>query len=401
LKDFIVSIDLSGERFKVIYRLKGSEKEARSKAEDICIEQTIEFPAELVKGGDIRDHIFGRIESFQSLEPNCWEAIISYAIEITGFELTQLVNVMFGNFSLKPGVRVERMELPGSLLKYFKGPRFGITGVRDLLGIPERPLFCTALKPMGLSCQDLAELAYQFARGGVDMIKDDHGLADQPFAPFKERVQRCAQAVERANRETGKKCLYVPNLSAPADQILEKALFAKENKVGALMVAPGLVGLDTMRMLADDDRIALPIISHPAFQGTFTAHSDNGVSHYTIFGQLPRLAGADAGIFPNYGGRFSFSIENCQSIARAAAVPMDNIKPMFSAPGGGMSLERIPEMIKTYGRDVIFLIGGALHKFGPDLVENCRRYMRVVASGGQGGSFRENRPPGPPAKAFD
>jgi ribulose-bisphosphate carboxylase large chain len=63
LKDFIVSIDLSGERFKVIYRLKGSEKEARSKAEDICIEQTIEFPAELVKGGDIRDHIFGRIES--------------------------------------------------------------------------------------------------------------------------------------------------------------------------------------------------------------------------------------------------------------------------------------------------------------------------------------------------
>jgi ribulose-bisphosphate carboxylase large chain len=379
LKDFIVSIDLSGERFKVIYRLKGSEKEAHSKAGDICIEQTIEFPAELVKGGDIRDHIFGRIESFQSLGPDGWEAAISYAIEITGFELTQLVNVMFGNFSLKPGVRVERLELPASLLKYFKGPRFGITGVRDLLGIPERPLFCTALKPMGLSCKELAKLAYQFARGGVDMIKDDHGLADQPFSPFKERVQRCAQAVERAIRETGKKCLYVPNLSAPADQILEKALFAKKNKVGALMVAPGLVGLDTMRMLADDDRIALPIISHPAFQGTFTAHPDNGVSHYTIYGQLPRLAGADAGIFPNYGGRFSFSIEDCQNIVRAAAVPMDHIKPMFAAPGGGMNLERIPEMIKTYGRDVIFLIGGALHKLGPDLAANCRRYMEAVS----------------------
>ena len=380
MKDFIVSIKLSGERFKVIYRLKGSEREVRSKAEDICIEQTIEFPADLVKGGDIRDHIFGRIESFRPLEANCWEAAISYAIEITGFELTQLVNVMFGNFSLKPGVRVQRMELPESLLKHFKGPRFGIPGVRDLLGVPERPLFCTALKPMGLSCQDLAELAYQFARGGVDMIKDDHGLADQPFSPFRERVQRCAEAVERANRETGKKCLYVPNLSAPADQILEKALFAKENKVGALMVAPGLVGLDTMRMLADDDRIALPIISHPAFQGTFTAHPDNGVSHYIIYGQLPRLAGADASIFPNYGGRFSFSIEDCQNIVRGATVPMHHIKPIFSAPGGGMNLERIPEMIKTYGRDVIFLIGGALHKLGPDLVENCRRYMQVVST---------------------
>jgi ribulose-bisphosphate carboxylase large chain len=380
LKDFIVSIKLSGERFKVIYRLKGSEREAHSKAQDICIEQTIEFPADLVKGGDIRDHIFGRIESFQPIEENYWEVIISYAIEITGFELTQLVNVMFGNFSLKPGVRVERMELPVSLLKHFKGPRFGITGLRDLLGVPERPLFCTALKPMGLSCKDLAELAYQFARGGVDMIKDDHGLADQPFAPFKERVQRCAEAVERAIRETGKKCLYIPNLSAPADQILEKALFAKENKVGALMVAPGLVGLDTMRMLADDDRIALPIISHPAFQGTFTAHPDNGISHYAIYGQLPRLAGADASIFPNFGGRFSFSIEDCQDIVRGATVPMHHIKPIFSAPGGGMNLGRIPEMIKTYGRDVIFLIGGALHKLGPDLVENCRRYMEVVST---------------------
>ncbi|MGD2087245.1 MAG: RuBisCO large subunit C-terminal-like domain-containing protein [Candidatus Aminicenantes bacterium] len=387
MTDFIVSIKLSGERFKVIYRLKGSEREAHSKAEDICIEQTIEFPADLVKGGDIRDHIFGRIESFQPIEENCWEVIISYAIEITGFELTQLVNVMFGNFSLKPGVRVERLELPGSLLKYFKGPRFGIPGVRDLLGVAERPLFCTALKPMGLSCQDLAELAYQFALGGVDMIKDDHGLADQPFAPFKERVQLCADAVNRAIGETGKKCLYVPNLSAPADQILENALFAKENKVGALMMAPGLVGLDTMRMLADDERIALPIISHPAFQGTFTAYPDNGVSHYTIYGQLPRLAGADASIFPNYGGRFSFSIEDCQDIVRGATVPMDHIKPIFSAPGGGMNLERIPEMIKTYGPDVIFLIGGALHKLGPDLVENCRRYMEVIASGGQGGSF--------------
>jgi ribulose-bisphosphate carboxylase large chain len=380
LKNFIVSVNLSGERFRVIYRLKGSEKETSSKAEDICIEQTIEFPAELVKGGDIRDHIFGRIESFEPIETNCWEAAISYAIEITGFELTQLVNVMIGNFSLKPGVRVERMELPGSLLKYFKGPRFGIPGMRDLLGVPERPLFCTALKPMGLSCQELAELAYQFARGGVDMIKDDHGLADQPFSPFKERVQRCAKAVERAIRETGKKCLYIPNLSVPADQILGKALFAKENKVGALMVAPGLVGLDTMRMLADDDRIALPIISHPSFQGTFTAHPDNGVSHYTIFGQLPRLAGADASIFPNYGGRFSFSIEDCQSIVKGVTVPMHHIKPIFSAPGGGMDLGRISEMIRTYGRDVIFLIGGALHKLGPDLVENCRRYMDAVST---------------------
>ena len=56
MKDFIVSIPLSGERFRVVYHLGGSETAARSQAEDLCVEQTIEFPADLVKGGDIRRH---------------------------------------------------------------------------------------------------------------------------------------------------------------------------------------------------------------------------------------------------------------------------------------------------------------------------------------------------------
>lgn len=375
---FDVKLNLSGERFRVAYKIAGKKAEAYTKAEEICVEQTIEFPADLVTGGDIRNHILGQIESFSSAGRGCWEAVISFAVEITGFELTQLLNVVFGNFSLKPGVLVERLDLCISLLKKFKGPRFGISGIRGLLGVPERPLFCTALKPMGLSARELSQLAYQFAKGGVDMVKDDHGLADQPFAPFKERVERCAGAVRRANRETGGRCIYIPHISAPADQIVEKALFARGTGAGGLLLAPGLIGLDTMRRLADDDRIALPVICHPAFWGSYIVNPDSGISHYALFGQLPRLGGADATIFPNYGGRFSFSQAECQSITRGAAVSMDNIKAIFTMPGGGMSIERIPEMLQTYGRDVIFLIGGALHKAGPDLVENCRHYMDTL-----------------------
>ncbi|MCP5046861.1 MAG: ribulose 1,5-bisphosphate carboxylase large subunit [bacterium] len=378
MERFNISLDLSGERFTVVYGLTGGESEARGKAEDICVEQTIEFPRELVTGGDIPRYLLGRIESFGALGENRWEAAISFAVETVGSELTQLLNVIFGNFSMKPGVRVERLELPDVLLGAFKGPRFGIEGLRERLGVPERPLFCTALKPMGLSSEMLADLAYTFARGGVDLIKDDHGLADQPFAPFHDRVRRCAEAVNRANKETGGSCLYIPNATASTDKIVEKAIFAKQEGVGGLMVAPGLLGLDTMRQLADHDDISLPIISHPSFLGSHIISPVNGISHYALFGQLLRLAGADATIYPNYGGRFTFSRDDCRSIVRGATVPMGNIKPVFSAPGGGMNLERIPEMIETFGKDVIFLIGGALHKVGPDLVENCQRFMKAV-----------------------
>ncbi len=371
-------LNLSGERFHVIYKLTGDEATARAKADDICIEQTIEFPAELIGNDDIRGQIFGRVESLTRLDDAHFEAAISYAVETSGFELTQLLNVIFGNSSIKPGIRVERLELPDVLLQAFKGPRFGRDGLRDYLGVGQRPLLCTALKPMGLSAQALADYAFQFALGGIDMIKDDHGLADQSFAPFEARVAACAAAVARANAETGFNCIYVPNITAPANQILDKARFAKQASAGGLMIAPGLSGFDVMRQLADDDDIALPILSHPALQGSYVTSPDNGISHYALFGQLARLAGADGTIYPNYGGRFSFSRDECQSIVEGTAVAMHHLKPIFPAPGGGMSLDRVDDMRQFYGKDVIYLIGGGLHRQGGDLVENGRYFREMI-----------------------
>jgi ribulose-bisphosphate carboxylase large chain len=373
-----MQINLSGERFQVIYHLAGNEAEAARKAQDICLEQTVELPADLVPDGAIRDGVVGRIESLRAVETDRFEAVISYAVETAGCELPQLLNVIFGNISIKPGIRVERLDLPVSLLSVFKGPRFGRSGIRSLLGVAQRPLLCTALKPMGLSARELAELAYQFALGGIDIIKDDHGLANQSFAPYRERVQLCAEAVARANRATGRSCIYMANVTAAADQIVTRARLAQEAGAGGLLVAPGLVGLDTMRMLAEDDELALPIMSHPAFQGSFVTSPEQGIAPYVLFGQLARLAGADATIYPNYGGRFAFSREVCRSIVEGAVVPMGELKPILPTPGGGMSLERIPDMLSLYGRDVIFLIGGGLLKHGPDIVENCRYFLKMV-----------------------
>jgi ribulose-bisphosphate carboxylase large chain len=290
------------------------------------------------------------------------------------------MNLFFGNSSIKPGIRLERFQLPDGLIQCFKGPRFGRNGLREWLKVPRRPLLSTALKPMGLSAAQLADYAYKFALGGIDIIKDDHGLANQPFAPFKERVELCVTAVERANRETGRKSIYVPNITAPADQIREQALFAKKAGVGGLMISPGLTGFDTMRWLAEDDHIGLPMINHPALQGSFVVNPDIGISHYALFGQLARLAGTDAVIFPNYGGRFSFSREECIQVTAGTKVPMGPIQSIFPAPGGGMSLDRVPDMLEVYGRDVIFLIGGGLHQQGPNLIENCRYFYKMVES---------------------
>jgi ribulose-bisphosphate carboxylase large chain len=278
---------------------------------------------------------------------------------------------------MKPGIKVLSLDLPDSILNNFKGPRFGREGLRKLLGVEQRPLLFTALKPMGLTNEELAKLAYKFALGGIDIIKDDHGLSNQSFSPFEERVKRCAEAVHRANKETGYQSIYMPNITAPYGEVLDRANTAKNLGAGGLLIAPGLTGLDAMRAVAEADDIGLPIMSHPAFQGSYVL-GDGGLSHQVLFGQIPRLAGADGTIYPSFGGRFSFSREECQAISMASSISMGHLKSIFPCPAGGMSLQSIPESLTVYGNDVIFLVGGGLFKQGPDIIENSRYFKKLV-----------------------
>jgi ribulose-bisphosphate carboxylase large chain len=368
----------SGERFHALYRISGDEKTAYEKAKDICIEQTIEYPEDLVPDGVIRNEIFGRIEHFEMRDTACW-AHISFAAESTAGELTQLLNVLFGNISLKEGIQLVHFHLSPSLSQRFPGPQFGIPGLRKALNAASGPLLATAIKPMGLTATGLATLTYQFACGGIDIIKDDHGLTNQPFAPFRERVARCAEAVFEAQEKTGKRILYAPNITAPHDEILPRAHIAKERGAGALLVSPGICGFDTIRLLASDKSINLPIIAHPALLGSYVL-AEHGISHGCLFGTIARIAGADATIYPNFGGRFSFSREECADIVRACIEPYECFAPIFPMPGGGMTMERIPDMASLYGNDVIYLIGGGLFRHSDDLAENCRHFRTLINS---------------------
>ncbi|HNX32796.1 MAG TPA: RuBisCO large subunit C-terminal-like domain-containing protein [Holophaga sp.] len=369
---------LSGERFRVDYRVSGTEAEARAKAEAICVEQTVEFPRELLPAGPIPDEIVGRVEAFEPEDPAAFRIRISYAVECAGGDLVQLLNVVFGNISLMPGIRVVDLDLPEAVTRWFGGPRFGREGLRELCGVRRRPLLCSALKPMGLSARDLAAQAHAFALGGIDLIKDDHGLSDQPFCRYEDRVAACAEAVARANRITGGRTLYLPHVSGPADQVFARARRAKDAGAGGLLVCPALVGFDTMRCLAEDDSLALPVMAHPAFGGSLVSAPGNGFSHGALFGALTRLAGADLSVYPNFGGRFSFSREECVEIAEATRAPLGGLAPSFPAPGGGMTTDRARDLVEVYGRDFALLIGGGLHRRGPDLADNVRHFVGLL-----------------------
>jgi ribulose-bisphosphate carboxylase large chain len=196
--------------------------------------------------------------------------------------------------------------------------------------------------------------------GGSDIILDDHGVANQSYAPFEPRVKACVEAIQRAADETGRRSRYFANITALASESLKRYQRAADLGADGVLICPHIAGLETMHQLARLD-LGLPIIAHPAFSGGLTTSRDQGLTPSLLYGQLWRALGADFAIYPNVDGRFSFTIEECDAINRNARDAQLSFKPMFPMPGGGMKIETIHRWKETYGPDTVFLLGGSLY----------------------------------------
>ncbi|MCI0735604.1 MAG: RuBisCO large subunit C-terminal-like domain-containing protein, partial [Beijerinckiaceae bacterium] len=299
-------------------------------------------------------------------------AQVALASETIGEDAGQLLNMLFGNSSLLEDVVLDDVQFPPDLLAVFGGPWHGISGLRGRVEAQARALTCSALKPQGLSAEALAELTFKLALGGVDYIKDDHGLANQRFSPFEDRVRACAAAARKATALTGKKTCYVPNLYGHFGEIERQLNIARSEGLDTVMIAPMIAGVSTLQALhqAHPD---FALIAHPAMTGA-------GRISPHLFAKLFRLLGADAYIFPNPGGRFAFSAACCESIVASMRSSSDGLRPSLPVPAGGMTLSRVPELLDRYGRDTMLLIGGALLSVPPDsIVEEACAFAREVA----------------------
>ncbi|TVR34575.1 MAG: ribulose 1,5-bisphosphate carboxylase large subunit [Nitriliruptor sp.] len=372
-----VRLDLSGERLLATYDVHGSTERTTSVLDQLVVEQTIEFPADLVPDDDIKRHIIGTVEQLDRLDNDRSRAVVSYAVELAGGQLPQLFNVLFGNISLVPGVRLVDVQLPATLLEAFPGPRHGVPGLRQRFLPDGGPLLATALKPMGTPVDDLAAMAYDLAAGGINLVKDDHSFGNQPFSTFRDRVPAIADAVRRANDDRSEpSSIYLPALNLRAEDLDAGVELAVEAGVGGLLLLPGLISHDRMRAITDSLPEDLVVMTHPSFLGQLVTDPTAGFAHGLLLGTFARLCGADVTVFPNHGGRFSFTPETCTEVASACLAELGDLATCWPAPGGGMSLERVGEMLRFYGEDVCLLIGGELYR--GDILTRTRQMVETI-----------------------
>jgi ribulose-bisphosphate carboxylase large chain len=358
------------ERIQALYRVKSDTKAIAARAKGIAVEQSVEMPVEAIDDPYVLNEIVGKVEEIADRGDGSFDVRIGLASDTTGYEPGQLLNMLFGNTSIQEDVTLIDAEIPRAFAAVFGGPRHGLEGLRKRVNAPQRPLTCSALKPQGLPPKELAALAGRMAAGGIDYIKDDHGLADQAYSPFAARVAACAEAVAAASAKTGIPTRYLPSLGGNLDSLRRQMRHVVMAGLDSVLIAPMIVGLPTFHKIVKENP-DIAFMAHPAFGGA-------RVRPAFLFGKLFRLLGADASVFANYGGRFSYTREACKDISAAALSPWLGLNSCAPVPAGGMTLERIPELLDFFGRDVMLLIGGSLLATRERITEETARYVEAV-----------------------
>ena len=291
-------------------------------------------------------------------------AKIAYPIEL--FETNNMPNVLssisgnvFGLRTLKI-LRFDDVFFPDRLEKSFKGPKYGVNGIRKLLKIYDRPLVGTIIKPkLGLKTKDHAEVAYQAWVGGCDIVKDDENLSSQKFNPFEKRLVQTLEKRDKAEEKTGEKKVYMINVTAETEEMVRRAELVLKHGGEYAMIDILTCGFSALQTFREKD-FRLVIHAHRAGHAAVTKSHRHGIS-MRVLSKVARIVGVDQLHVGTVVGKMFETKEEVAENCEALKMPMGGIKKVMPVASGGLYPALVPALVKFFGKDFVIQAGGGIH----------------------------------------
>jgi len=329
--------------------------------------------------GTERPYVRGLAARVFRIEGNRVE--IAYPIEL--FEPGNMPNILSsiaGNiFGLRAigNIRLNDVRFPRGLLEGFKGPRYGIGGIREILRVRDRPLLGTIIKPkLGLRAEDHARVAYEAWVGGCDIVKDDENLSGQSFNPFEERLLRTLEARDRAEEETGERKAYMVNITAETERMLERAELVLRHGGEYAMVDALTCGFAALQTLRERD-LGLAIHAHRAGHAALTRNPRHGIS-MRVLAKALRIVGVDQLHVGTVVGKMFESREEVAGNCEALKGEMGHLKPAMPVASGGLHPALVPALLEFFGRDVVIQAGGGIHGHPGGTADGARAMRQAI-----------------------
>lgn len=317
---------------------------------------------------------------------------IAYPIKL--FEQGNMPNILssvagnvFGLGALK-NLKLTDIQLPKELVHSFKGPKYGITGIRNLLNAHDRPLVGTIIKPkLGLKTVDHAKVAYDAWVGGCDVVKDDENLSSQSFNPFKERLVATMEMRDRAEQETGEKKVYMVNVTSETEEMLKRAQFVVDHGGRYLMIDILTCGFSALQTVREQD-FGLVIHAHRAGHAAFTKNPLHGIS-MKVIAKVARIIGVDQLHVGTVVGKMSETREEVAENCEALKTGMYGIKEVLPVASGGLYPSLVPALMGFFGKDFVIQAGGGIHGHTDGTVAGAKAMRQAVDASLKGMSLEE------------
>ena len=303
---------------------------------------------------------------------------IAYPLKL--FELGNLPEILSsigGNiYGMKAAKELfwEDINIPEKMLKSFKGPKYGIRGLRRYLKVYDRPLIGTIVKPkVGLNEHEHAMVAYDSWMGGCDVVKDDENLTSQKFNTFKTRFLKTIKLKNKAEKETGDKKAYLINCTAETETMKKRIKFVEKNGGNYIMLDILTLGWAAVQTARDFTK--LPIHAHRAGHAMLDRVREGetfGMS-MEVIAQLSRMVGVDTLHIGTAYGKMSggkdevlhIEQEMEQQATKETKEHLEQkwpgVKPVLGVASGGVYPSLVPKIMKFMGKDVVIQAGGGVH----------------------------------------
>lgn len=325
---------------------------------------------------------------------------VSYPIELwEEGNVSQLLSGVAGNiFGMKAlkNLRLVDISLPKTYLKHFRGPQFGIDGIRKILKIKNRPITGAVAKPkIGWSASEHAQIAYETWMGGFDLVKDDENLTSTLFNKFEDRVRLCAKMRDKAEKETGETKSALINITGET-RLMEKRVkmlhdFGWEYAM-IDVVTVGVSAVQTLRKTCQEYGIA--IHAHRAMHAAFDRNLRHGIT-MLVLSKIMRLVGVDqihvgTAVGKLVGSRneiLDIKNEITNKTLQEKRLKADykmlfqnwtDFKPVLPISSGGLHPGLVPIVMNTFGNDVGILVSGGIHGHPKGTRAGAKAVMQAI-----------------------
>jgi 2,3-diketo-5-methylthiopentyl-1-phosphate enolase len=374
---------MSEQRILVTYLTQA--KDLQKKAEAIAVGMTVgswtDLPA--AKQAELRPYLGEAVgaEPLHQLENGEIRGLITVSYPLRNFtaDIPSLLTGIFGKLSMDGKIKLVDIQFPEAFLAAFPGPKFGVEGLRERIGVHGRPLLMSIFKScLGLPFDDLKRQFRAQALGGVDLVKDDEIFFADDRAPFLERIKAFGEIAADVQGETGKPVLYAANLTGPTHELPDRAKRAVDAGAQCLLFNVLAYGFDVLHRLAADPDISVPIMAHPALAGAYYPSPDYGISASLLLGKLMRIAGADLVLFPSPYGSVALDKAEALKLAGGLTAPQQGLRRSFPVPSAGIHPGLVPQLFEDFGVDQVVNAGGGIHGHPGGATAGARAFVAAI-----------------------